>query len=127
MAKGKLFHTFYKTLVKVCRDVLYVVKDEPSNLRYKWLTHISDKGFQILAKKYLSYSFSKGKTLNPCNHCFIGKQHKVSFAMSSQKKSNHLELVYFDVCGPIEVEFLGANRYFVSSTDDASRKMWGIC
>ena len=47
--------------------------------------------------------------------------------MSSQKKSNHLELVYFDVCGPIEVEYLGANRYFVSSTDDASRKMWGIC
>ena len=53
VAKGKLCHTFYKTLVKVCRDVLYVVKDESSNLRYKWLTHISDKRFQILAKKYL--------------------------------------------------------------------------
>lgn len=94
MAKGKLCHTFYETLVKVCRDVLYVVKDESSNLRYKWLTHIRGKGFQILAK---------GKTLNPCNHCLFGKQHKLSFAISSQKKSNHLELVYFDVCGSIEV------------------------
>ena len=117
---------FLQDTLKVCRDVLYVVKDESSNLRYKRLTHISNKGFQILAKKSL-IPFSKGKTLNPGYHCLFDKQHKVSFAISSQKKSNYLELVYFDVCGPIEVEYLGANRYFVTSIDDASRKLWAIC
>uniref|UniRef100_A0A2N9HS85 Integrase catalytic domain-containing protein n=1 Tax=Fagus sylvatica TaxID=28930 RepID=A0A2N9HS85_FAGSY len=34
------------------------------------------------------------------------------------------DLVYFDVCGPIEVESLGDNRYFVTFIDDASRKVW---
>ena len=87
---------FLQDTLKVCRDVLYVVKDESSNLRYKRLTHISNKGYQILAKKSL-IPFSKGKTLNPGYHCLFGKQHKVSFAISSQKKSNHLELDYFDV------------------------------
>ena len=39
-------------------------------------------------------------------------------------KSNILELVYSDVCGPFEVESLGGNRYFVTFIDDASRKVW---
>uniref|UniRef100_A0A2N9GFS8 Integrase catalytic domain-containing protein n=1 Tax=Fagus sylvatica TaxID=28930 RepID=A0A2N9GFS8_FAGSY len=34
------------------------------------------------------------------------------------------DLVYSDVCGPIEVESLGGNRYFVTFIDDASRKVW---
>uniref|UniRef100_A0A2N9J1S8 Integrase catalytic domain-containing protein n=1 Tax=Fagus sylvatica TaxID=28930 RepID=A0A2N9J1S8_FAGSY len=34
------------------------------------------------------------------------------------------DLVYSDVCGPIEVESLGGNRYFVTFIDDVSRKAW---
>uniref|UniRef100_A0A2N9FLT3 Integrase catalytic domain-containing protein n=1 Tax=Fagus sylvatica TaxID=28930 RepID=A0A2N9FLT3_FAGSY len=43
---------------------------------------------------------------------------------SSTRKSNVLDLAYSDVCGPIEVESLGGNRYFVTFIDDASRKVW---
>ena len=32
--------------------------------------------------------------------------------------------VYPDVCGPIDVETLGGNKYFVTFIDDASRKVW---
>ena len=46
------------------------------------------------------------------------------FYKSSERKSNILELVYSDVCGPFEVESLGGNRYFVTFIDDASRKVW---
>jgi len=35
-----------------------------------------------------------------------------------------LDLVYSHVCGPFNIESLSSNRYFVSSIDDASRKMW---
>ena len=33
-------------------------------------------------------------------------------------------MVYFDVCGPIEVESIGGNIYFVTFVDDASGKVW---
>jgi hypothetical protein len=81
------------------------------------------KGLQILAKMSL-IPVDKGKALTPCEHCLFGKQHRVSFATSSQNKSTVLERVYSDVCGPIEVPTLGGNRYFVTFIDDASRKVW---
>jgi transposase InsO family protein len=62
--------------------------------------------------------------LNSCDYCLFGKQHRVSFRRSSTRKSNVLDLAYSDVCGPIEVESLGGNRYFVTFIDDASRKVW---
>lgn len=47
----------------------------------------------------------------------------MSFQKSSSRKPNALDFVYFDVCGPIEVESSGGNKYFVTSIDDASRKV----
>lgn len=37
--------------------------------------------------------------------------------------TNVLELVYSDVCGPIEVNSLGGSRYFVTFIDDTTRKV----
>ena len=75
-----------------CVEMYFMLWKNKSKLRYKRLTHINDKGFQILAKKSLIL-FSKGRMLNPCNHCFYNKQHNISFAISSQKKSNPFGLV----------------------------------
>ena len=84
---------------------------------------MSEKGLQILSKKSL-ISFAKGTTIKSCNYCLFGKQHKVSFKTSSERKSNILDLVYSDVCGPMEIESIGGNKYFVTFIDDASRKLW---
>ena len=67
---------------------------------------MSEKGLQILAKKSL-IPFAKGTSLNPCDFCLFGKQHRVSFNIPSTRKLNVLDLVYSDVCGPIDVETLG--------------------
>ena len=48
----------------------------------------------------------------------------MSFHKNSIWKLEKLELVYFDVCGPMEVDSLGGNRYFVTFIDDASRNTW---
>ena len=48
----------------------------------------------------------------------------VSFSKTSTIKSNVLDLVYSDVCGPMEVESLGGKKFFVTFIDDASRKVW---
>ncbi|KAK3019997.1 hypothetical protein RJ639_003345 [Escallonia herrerae] len=57
--------------------------------------------------------------------CAYGKQKRVSFRRDGkEKKIERLELVHTDVCGPTTVKSLGGNFYFVSFTDDASRKTW---
>ena len=123
-ARGKVRSTLYRTVVKICGDELNETEDGSSpNLLHKRLGHMSEKGLHILAKKAL-IPFTKGNSLNPCDYCLFGKHHRVSFSKSSKRKSNILELVYSDVCGPFEVESLGGNRYFVTFIDDASRKVW---
>ena len=97
--------------------------DSLPNLWHRQLAHMSEKGLQILAKKSL-IPFAKGTSLNPCDFCLFGKQHRVSFNIPSARKPNVLYLVYSDVCGPIDVETLGGNKYFVTFIDDASRKVW---
>ena len=84
---------------------------------------MSEKGLQILAKKSL-IPFVKGMSLKHCDYCLFGKQHRVSFRIPSTRKPNVLDLVYSDVCDPIDVESLGGNKYFVTFIDDASRKVW---
>ena len=76
-----------------------------------------------MAKKSL-IPFAKGTSLNPCEFCLFGKQHRVSFNIPSTRKPNVLDLVYSDVYGPIDVETLGGNKYFVTFIDDASQKVW---
>ena len=48
----------------------------------------------------------------------------VSFSSRSKKKLKKLELVYSDVCGPMDVETLEGNKYFVTFIDDATKKAW---
>ena len=62
--------------------------------------------------------------IKPCDYCLFGKQHRLSFQKNSTQKLEKLELVYSDVCGPIEIDSLGGNKYFVTFIDDASRKTW---
>ena len=124
LAREKIFGTLYNTQVKVCKDVVSATQEDSTpNLWHRRLAHISEKGLPILAKKSLS-PFAKGMSLKPCDYCLLGKQHRVSFHILSTRKSNVLDLVYSDVCDPIDVESLGGNKYFVTFIDDASRKVW---
>ena len=41
-----------------------------------------------------------------------------------QKTTERLEVVYSDVCGPIQTETPGGSKYFVLFVDDWTRKAW---
>lgn len=49
---------------------------------------------------------------------------KSIFLGSSTRKSDVLELVHMDVCGPIEVKAFSSCSYFVTFIDNASKKVW---
>lgn len=84
---------------------------------------MSLKGLQILAKQSL-IPMVQGKLLHSCDYCLFGKQNRVSFRSHLKRKKQVLELIHSNVCGPIEVESLGGNRYFFTFIDDASHKTW---
>ncbi|GKV34500.1 hypothetical protein SLEP1_g42871 [Rubroshorea leprosula] len=124
VAKGRACCSLYKTHMKMCGGQLNTVEDEASpNLWHKRLAHMSEKGLQLLAKQSL-VPIAKGGHVNPCDVCRFGKQHRVSFQKNLTWKENKLDLVYSDVCGPLEVESFGGNKYFVTFIDDATRKTW---
>ena len=114
----------FVTQVKVCKDVISATREDSSpNLWHRCLSHMSEKRLQILAKKSL-FPFAKGMLLKHCDYCLFGKQHRVSFRIPSIRKLNVLDLVYYDVCGLIDVESLSGNKYFVTFIDDSSRKVF---
>ncbi|KAK8601315.1 hypothetical protein V6N12_051152 [Hibiscus sabdariffa] len=78
------------------------VNDNSTELWHKWLSHMSEKGFNCLAKKN-QLSGLKNATLKNCVHYLVGKQMRVSFSSRPpHRKSELLELVHSDVCGPIK-------------------------
>jgi len=98
--------------------------DNSSDLWHKRLSHISEKGLNCLVKKNLLSGLKEAKLENYA-HCFAGKQHKVSFkSHPPSRKSELLELVHSDLCGPMRTKTFGGGLYFVTLIDDYSRKLW---
>lgn len=57
--------------------------------------------------------------------CVRGKQHRDSFPDGkSQRAHQQLQLVHTDICGPMQTISHGGSRYFLTFTDDYSRKTW---
>lgn len=60
-----------------------------------------------------------------CVDCLTGKQSRDSIPKQANwRASTKLELVHSDICGPINPQSNGGNRYFITFTDDYSRKTW---
>jgi hypothetical protein len=65
------------------------------------------------------------QTEEKCVSCLAGKQHRDSIPKQANwRASAKLELVHTDICGPINPQSNGGNRYFITFTDDLTRKTW---
>ncbi|KAL4346609.1 hypothetical protein GQ457_17G009640 [Hibiscus cannabinus] len=60
-----------------------------------------------------------------CDSCQLGKSHRLPFSLDGVKRANmKLELVRFDLCGPMKTSFMNDNKYFVLFIDDLTRMCW---
>lgn len=106
------------------RSINAVESESKIELLHSRLSHISEKGLMVLAKKNL-ISEMKNESLKKCAHCLARKQTGVAFKTSiPSRKPNNLQLVCSDVCGPIKTRALGGALYFVTFKDDHSGKLW---
>ncbi|KAI5322324.1 hypothetical protein L3X38_031396 [Prunus dulcis] len=60
-----------------------------------------------------------------CEGCVYGKSHREPFENEKPwRAKNPLELIHTDVCGPMQNESIGGNKYFITFIDDYSRMCW---
>jgi transposase InsO family protein len=91
------------------------------------LGNMSEKGMEILHQRNLLPDI-KQIDLDFYEHCVYGKQKRVRFLrVGKEKKSERLELVHTNVCGPAQVSSLGGSRHYITFIDDATRKTWVYC
>ncbi|KAM1261526.1 hypothetical protein ACFX2G_027395 [Malus domestica] len=92
------------------------------------------KGLMVVARARLCCTLYRSNTkvlkgeLNAVEDSSLDLWHKRLGHMSEKglqvlAKKSHIPFAK-DVCGPMEVESLGRNKYFVTYIDDASRKVW---
>lgn len=88
------------------------------------LSHISEKRINVLVKKDVLPRL-KHTYLEKCSHYMVGKHTRVHFnRYPSTRKFDLLQLVPYDVCGPLKVKSFNGALEFVIFIDDCSRKLW---
>jgi len=59
-----------------------------------------------------------------CKGCMLGKNTKKTFHFTDTRAKGILELIHFDVCGPMSTPSLNGHVYYVIFIDDFLRKSW---
>lgn len=59
--------------------------------------------------------------MKTCEICMKGKFTRLPFKKENNRKSEILEIIHTDICGPIKVKSNGGSQYFITFTDDYSR------
>ena len=54
-----------------------------------------------------------------CEGCIFGKQHSETFPVGkSYRACTPLEIVHYDICGPMQTSSIGGCNYFIAFIDD---------
>jgi len=97
---------------------------DQTQLWHSRMGHIGQQAMDILSKKGC-FGNDKISEIKFCEDCVIGKTHKVSFGTAQHTTKEKLDYVHSDLWGSPNVPYsLGRCQYFISFTDDWSRKVW---
>jgi len=124
--KGKITTgNIYKLLGSTVIGEVHSVEshDDNTKLWHMRLGHLSERGMTELHKRNLLHGVKTCK-LDFCKFCVLGKQTKVSFMTGKHKTEGILDYVHSDVWGPTREPSFGGSMYYVTFTDDFSRKVY---
>jgi hypothetical protein len=90
------------------------------------LGHLNYPDMISLSQNLSVLGLPKLETFKPsCSICIQGKQSRTVIPkIATHRATSPLELVHTDLCGPLPVKSLGGSSYFITFTDDYSRKTW---
>ena len=96
----------------------------PCELWHRRLAHLNYKVLPQVSKAVTWIPDMKIDHEGVCKGCAEGKNTKNSFPKRNTKTKGILELIHFDVSGPMPSTSLSGYVYYVSFIDDYSRKTW---
>lgn len=101
------------------------VRSQPV-LWHKRLGHFHTRGMQrMIASEAVKGLPQFQIPKQTCNGCQLGKHARTKIQKEATfNASRKLELIHSDVCGPFRICCTGGAKYFVTFTDDFSRKIW---
>ncbi|CAM8916933.1 unnamed protein product [Rhodiola kirilowii] len=87
------------------------------------LGHGSEKG---ICKLHEQGNLGNGKlgNLDFCENCVLGKSSRVKFNKAIHRTTDILDYIHSDLWGPTRTESHSGKRYFITSIDDFSRRVW---
>jgi hypothetical protein len=93
------------------------------NLLHQRFGHASADRLNTLVKDLgLSLTVPRG-SIDYCTTCITSKQHVKPIDMEEAIRTTHIgQLIDSDVCGPMSTSSVGGARYYVSFTDNYSRR-----
>ena len=111
--------------LKRCSGIDFVHEiTNSSELWNRRLSHINYKELPYVRKVVTGLPYLKIDHEGTCKVCARGKNIKNPFPKSETKTKGMLELICFDVCGPIPSTSLSGYEYYVTFIDDYSRNTW---
>lgn len=128
IATGSRHNDLFKLDQLVSRRALACSSSENLDLWHRRMGHLNIKSLHRLTNGMVTgMEVSKHPTAKvdlKCKVCAMGKQTRLPFPKSGSRANELLELVHSDIGGPMEVSSLGGSRYYLTFTDDKSRKIW---
>ena len=108
----------------VKNHVIAITEQSSLSLWHRRLGHLSQKGMKILSRScyILDFNFFD---FSVCEHCLFGKQTLSAHKRSGKRKSQILDLVHSDVCGPMPTMSLGGASYFATFIDVITQERCG--
>jgi hypothetical protein len=99
---------------------------EDSWIWHRRLGHLNFASMKKMQQKEMVYEFPVlTEVEDVCAGCVSGKHHKENFDKEQTWRASYpLELIHIDLCGTMQNESVGGNRYFITFIDDYSRMCW---
>ena len=97
---------------------------EPNELWHRRLAHVHYRALPLASKSVEGLPEIQAKHDGVCKGCAKGKNTKKTFPRSESKEKGILEIIHYDVCGPMSSSSLSGYVYYVSFIDNFSRNTW---
>ena len=122
---GRLYRLNCDTLKTPTEKTIIAEETKSLNKIDLWhqrLAHVNEKQLHQLVANSTGIDLSSSEKQRFCEPCVKGKMHRLPHPLLKKIKSKEkLQLVYTDICGPMQTQSFGGSRYFITFTDDFSR------
>lgn len=124
VATAVLINNMYRLNMYSGHAYISEVEENDAYLWHQRMGHLNFNDLNKMIENTKGMKTLKRKENLTCITCLEAKQTRLPFQNKGTRATKLLELVHSDVCGPMETESLGKAKYFLTFTDDYSKKVF---